>query len=108
MGASFECEATYPRSTKICSRNVIPIESPAIAIPLFARGDVAAGDNSAIVELVNILHAKAQRQIGWWGHWRHRIERFGQSWPMMPLHFRTAGSDVLAKSGRGWNKNVSF
>jgi len=36
-----------------------------------------AGDNSAIVELVNILHAKTQRQIGWWGHWRHRIERFG-------------------------------
>src|SRR5437764_213395 len=37
----------------------------------------AAGDNSAIVEFVNILHAKTQRQIGWWGHWRHRIERFG-------------------------------
>src|SRR6476660_1579200 len=97
MGASFECEATYPRSTKICSPNVIPIESPAIAIPSFTRGDVAAAvsggqcsidwtidvllagakTNSAIVELVNILHAKTQRQIGWWDHWRHRIERFG-------------------------------
>ena len=73
---------------------------------LEGSGFDAAGDDSALVEFVNILHAKTQRQIERWRNWRHVIERFGQCWPLMPFHLATADGDVFAETGRGRNKNA--